>query len=89
MAFSTVTFYGRRGQTAVIPPAGDVSECDYFDSEEEELFHCQIMRVILPVIPPVMKMTSFQMVKLISNNPPAAHQFQEKRKNNQKLNING
>ena len=36
MAFSTVTFYGRRGQTAVISPAGDVSECDDFDSEEEE-----------------------------------------------------
>ena len=37
MAFSTVNFYGRRDQTtAVIPPAGDVSECDYSDSEDEE-----------------------------------------------------
>ena len=93
MAFSTVTVYEGKGQTtAVIPPAGDVSECDYSDSEDEEtknMFQCQIMRVILPMIPLVMKMTSIQMIKLISNNPPAAHQFQEKRENNQKPNING
>ena len=37
MAFSTVAFYGRKGQTtAVILPAGDTSECDNSDSEDEE-----------------------------------------------------
>ena len=37
MDFSNVTFYGRKDQTtAVIPPAGDVSECDYSESEDEE-----------------------------------------------------
>ena len=37
MDFSTVTFYERKGQTtAVIHPAGNVSECDYSDSEDEE-----------------------------------------------------
>lgn len=37
MPFSTVTFYGPKGQTtAVIPPAGDLSDCDYSDSEDEE-----------------------------------------------------
>ena len=37
MAFSIVTFYGRKGQTtSVIAPAGDVSEYDYSDSEDEE-----------------------------------------------------
>ena len=37
MALSIVTFYGCKGQTtAVIPPAEDVSECDYSDLEDEE-----------------------------------------------------
>ena len=37
MAFSIVTFYELKGQTtAVNLPAGDVSECDYSDSEDEE-----------------------------------------------------
>ena len=37
MIFSTTTVYGRKRQTTgVIPPAGGISNYDYFDSKDEE-----------------------------------------------------